>query len=343
MGRSRLGQDRYARQILFPPIGEEGQERLLSSSVLIVGCGAIGSHLANLMARGGVGRLTIVDRDDLELSNLQRQILFDQTDLEEGLPKAVAAARKLRQINPEIQIQEVVADLNPDNVEELLESADLVLDGTDNFYTRYLLNDAAVKHGIPWIYGGAVSSYGMTMTVVPRETACLRCLFPNAPPPGEAPTCDTVGILPGVPAAVAAIQATEAVKQLVGSGPPNPGLIHLDLWDHEFRVIHASRQEACPVCVQGRYEYLDSAGAPRTAILCGRDAVQVRAPGASELSLERLEARLRSAGEVARNAHLLRVSVDGYELTVFPDSRAIIRGTDDPAVAVTIYDRYVGA
>ena len=338
-----MSQNRYARQIIFPPIGEGGQDRLLSSSVLIVGCGAIGSHLASLLTRGGVGRITLVDRDDIELSNLQRQILFDQEDLEEGLPKAVAAGRKLRRVNPEIEIQEVVADVNPDNVEELLEGVDLVLDGTDNFYTRYLLNDAAVKHGVSWIYGGAVSSYGMTMTVIPRETACLRCLFPNAPPPGEAPTCDTVGILPGVPAAVAAIQATEAVKLLVGSGSPNPGLIHLDLWEHEFRVIQAPRQEACPVCVHGRYEYLESAGAPRTAILCGRDAVQVRVPGGSTLSLEQLEARLRSAGEVVRNAHLLRLSVDGFELTVFPDARAIIRGTDDPAVAVTLYDRYVGA
>ncbi|MFQ5946054.1 MAG: ThiF family adenylyltransferase [Anaerolineae bacterium] len=338
-----MGQDRYARQIIFPPIGEGGQERLLSSSVLIVGCGAIGSHLANLLARGGVGRLTLVDRDDLELSNLQRQILFDQQDLEERLPKAVAAARKLREINPEIEIREVVADVNPDSVEELLEGVDLLLDGTDNFYSRYLLNDAAVKHGVPWIYGGAVSSYGMTMTVIPRETACLRCLFPNAPPPGEAPTCDTVGILPGVPAAVAAIQATEAVKRLVGGGSPNPGLIHLDLWEHEFRVIQAPRQEDCPVCVHGRYEYLDSTGAPRTAILCGRDAVQIRVPGQTVLSLEHLEERLRSAGQVARNAHLLRLSVDGFELTVFPDARAIIRGTDDPEVAVTIYDRYVGA
>ncbi len=338
-----MDEGRYARQVLFAPIGEGGQERLLSSSVVIVGCGAIGSHLANLMARGGVGRLTVVDRDDLELSNLQRQILFDQDDLEERLPKAVAAARRLRQINPEIEVQEVVADVDPDNVEGLLAGVDLVLDGTDNFYTRYLMNDASVKHGIPWIYGGAVSSYGMTMTVAPRETACLRCLFPKAPPPGEAPTCDTAGILPGVPAAVAAIQATEAVKRLAGSGPSNPGLIHLDLWEHEFRVIQAPRQEDCPVCVHEQYEYLESAGSSRTAILCGRDAVQVRIPGDTALSLEQLEARLQSAGQVVRNDHLLRLSVDGFELTVFPDARAIIRGTDDPTVATSLYDRYVGA
>jgi molybdopterin/thiamine biosynthesis adenylyltransferase len=344
-GRREVSTDlsRYARQILFHGVGEEGQRRLLASSAVVIGCGATGSTLCNHLARAGVGRLRIVDRDYIELNNLQRQLLFDEDDIAQGLPKAVAAARKLRRINSGIRIEEVVADVNPTNVESLIAEADVVLDGTDNFETRFLLNDACVKLGKPWVYCGVVASYGMTATIIPGQTACLRCLFGSVPAPGTSPTCDTVGVLGPVVGVLASIAAMEALKLLLGRGERNRGLIHVDLWENSFdRFEVGLPRPDCPACGQRRFEFLDVAVGTRTTSLCGRDAVQVSVHGAPRVDLARLAERLSSAGKVVVNPFLLRAEIEGYEFTVFPDARAIIKGTTDEERAKVLYARYIG-
>lgn len=334
--------ERYIRQIIFPPLGEEGQRRLLDSSVVIVGCGALGSHIANTLTRAGVGHIKIVDRDYIELNNLQRQILFDEEDIERGLPKAIAAAEKLRKINSQVEIEPLVADVHPRNVEEIIKGMDLVLDGTDNFETRYLINDACVKHDTPWIYGGAVGSYGMTMNIIPHQTPCLRCLFVQIPPPGSTPTCDTAGILGAVPALIGAIEANEALKLLTGKGRPNQGLIHIDLWENTFEIFQVARQEACPVCGQGRFEFLEAKEVAMVTSLCGRNAVQITPVAEVTISLPSLAKRLQAIGEVTFNEFLLRFQVNDYLITVFLDARAIIRGTSDETVARSLYAKYIG-
>lgn len=334
--------ERYIRQIIFPPLGEEGQRRLLDSSVVIVGCGALGSHIANTLTRAGVGHIKIVDRDYIELNNLQRQILFDEEDIERGLPKAIAAAEKLRKINSQVEIEPLVADVHPRNVEEIIKGIDLVLDGTDNFETRYLINDACVKHDTPWIYGGAVGSYGMTMNIIPHQTPCLRCLFVQIPPPGSTPTCDTAGILGAVPALIGAIEANEALKLLTGKGRPNQGLIHIDLWENTFEIFQVARQEACPVCGQGRFEFLEAKEVAMVTSLCGRNAVQITPAAEVNISLPSLAQRLQAIGEVTFNEFLLRFQVNDYLITVFLDARAIIRGTSDETVARSLYAKYIG-
>jgi molybdopterin/thiamine biosynthesis adenylyltransferase len=249
---------RYVRQMTFPDIGEEGQRKLLASSVALIGCGGLGSHIANNLVRAGIGRLKIADRDRVELSNLQRQVLFDEKDAAQGSTKAVAAAQKLQGINSQVRMEPLVTDVNPANVEGIIGDADLVLDGCDNLETRYLINDACVKHNIPWIYGGAVASYGMTMNIIPHQTPCLRCIFPEMPPPGTTPNCVTAGILVSIVATVAAIQCSEALKLLIGQAPLNEGLIHIDVWENSFEVFAVQRQkESCPTCGQGRYEFLE--------------------------------------------------------------------------------------
>jgi len=251
--------ERYVRQMAFPGVGEEGQHKLLTSSVAIIGCGGLGTHIANNLVRAGIGRLKIVDRDYVELHNLQRQVLFDEQDAAQGLPKAVAAAQKLQAINSQVQIEPLVIDVGPANVEDIIGDVDLVLDGSDNLETRYLVNDACVKHGIPWIYGGAVANYGMTMNVIPHETPCLRCIFPQMPPPGTAATCVTAGILVSIVAIIAGLQCSEALKLLTGQGQLNEGLIHIDVWENSFEVFFVERQkENCAACGQGRYEFLET-------------------------------------------------------------------------------------
>ncbi|MCB9103386.1 MAG: ThiF family adenylyltransferase [Anaerolineales bacterium] len=318
---------RYIRQTIFPGIGPEGQQKLLAARVAIIGCGATGTVLANHLARAGVGRLTIVDRDFIELNNLQRQLLFDEQDLADHLPKAVAAERKLRAINSEIEVQGVVADANPDNIEKLIEGATLVMDGTDNFETRYILNDACVKHNIPWIYTGAVSSYGMSQTIIPGETACLRCLSPDIPPPGIAATCDTAGVVGPIVAAVASISAAEAIKLIVGQGDLNRGIIHFDVWYNSFEQFgSAGPRFDCPACQQRNFEFLNQEIGAQTVSLCGRNAIQIRQPG-SHIPLAELAERVGEVSHItARNDFLLRFTVDDYELTVFADARAIIKG-----------------
>jgi adenylyltransferase/sulfurtransferase len=337
--------ERYARQTLFAGIGRAGQERINAGRALIVGCGALGTVLANNLARAGVGYLRIVDRDFVEGNNLQRQVLFDESDALASMPKAEAAARQLRRVNSAIEIDTRTLDVNTDNIEELLDGVDLVLDGTDNFETRYLLNDASLKTGKPWIYSGVIAAYGVTMTILPGDTACLRCVFPERPLPGTTPTCDTAGVLNGIVGVVAGMASTEALKWFVGSDRLVRGLTWIDLWENTFDRIELPRQPDCPACGQRHFEYLDAPADALGATLCGRNAVQVRPAATQEatLDLDALAERLRPVGEVATNGFLLRLRVDGYEVTLFPDARAIIKGTDDPAIARSVYARYVGA
>jgi adenylyltransferase/sulfurtransferase len=259
------------------------------------------------------------------------------------LPKAIAAAEKLHRVNSSIQIEGVVSDVNAENIEALIDGATLVMDGTDNFETRFLINDACVKHNVPWIYAGAVGSYGMTMTIVPRETACLRCLFQREPPPGTVPTCDTAGIIAPIVNVMASIACAEAIKFLAGAGRRNAGLIHVDLWENSFESFAIARREDCVACGHGRFEYLEGTRAGTlTTFLCGRNAVQVNPGRGHTVDLPLLAERLRDLGKVSLNEYLLRLSMDNYELTIFPDARAIVKGTDDVAIARSVYARYVG-
>jgi molybdopterin-synthase adenylyltransferase len=342
--RSLDAAERYVRQTIFAGIGSEGQERIGRGRVLIVGCGATGSVLANNLARAGVGHLRLADRDYVEGNNLQRQVLYDEEDVRRGLPKAAAAVQRLRAINGAIVVEPQVTDVTAENVEELLTDIDVVLDGTDNFETRYLLNDACLKARVPWIYSGVIAAYGVTMTILPGETACLRCVFPERPLPGTTPTCDTAGVLNGIVGVVAGMAATETLKLLVGSERLVRGLTWVDLWENTFERIELPRQPDCPACGLGEYEYLDAPIDESGTSLCGRNAVQVRPPQGARgsLDLAELADRLRPVGEVASNGFLLRLRVDGYEVTVFPDARAIVKGTDDTATARSIYAKYVG-
>lgn len=336
--------ERYSRQTLFTPIGKSGQTLLAEASVAILGCGALGTGLANLLCRAGVGRLLIADRDYIELNNLQRQILFDEEDIARHLPKAVAAVQRLRKVNSEARLEPLVEDINADGIEALVREVDLVLDATDNFETRYLLNDACIKHQRPWIYSGVIASYGVTMNILPGETPCLRCVFPEMPLPGTTATCDTAGVLNGIVAAITGVAATEALKILLKSEQVSQEMFWMDLWENTSERIGLPRDPQCPTCGQHTYEFLETLNGTRSTSLCGRDAVQVRAgTRGTRMDLAQLAERLRPVGQVAHNEFLLRFSIDGYELTVFPDARAIIKGTDDEQVARSLYARYIGA
>ena len=334
--------DRYARQTLFHPIGKQGQERLRAASVAIIGCGALGTALANNLCRAGIGRLVIADRDYIELNNLQRQLLFDEDDLARHLPKAVAAAEKLRRINSEVVIETLVEDVNADGIEALVQGVDLVLDATDNFETRYLLNDVCVKYGRPWIYSGVIASYGVTMNILPGETPCLRCVFPDMPMPGTTATCDTAGILNGIVGAITGIASTEAIKILLKSEKVSREMFWMDVWENTSERIELPRHPACPACGEHHYEFLDSLSGTGSTSLCGRDAVQVRGSRGARVDFAALADKLRPVGEVSYNPYLLRFLVEHYEFTVFSDARAIIKGTDDEMVARSLYARYIG-
>jgi len=335
---------RYVRQTIFPGIGAEGQKKLLAARVVVIGCGANGTVLANHLARAGVGHLTIIDRDFIELNNLQRQLLFDEQDLAQNLPKAIAAQRKLQAINSNIEVQGIVSDVNTENIETFIQEATLVLDGTDNFETRYIINDACIKHNIPWIYTGVVASYGMSQTIIPGQTACLRCLIAEAPAPGTTPTCDTAGVIGPVVSVLASVSAAEAIKLIVGHGELNRGIIHIDLWYNSFeQFANNGPNPTCPTCQQRNFEFLAQEKGGRIASLCGRDAVQIRQPGHGKLRLADLADRLGQVGQItARNDYLLRFKVDTYEITLFADARAIIKGTQDESVARGLYAKYVG-
>lgn len=335
-------EERYSRQILFRPIGAGGQKRLHESRVTIVGCGATGSALATLLARAGVGTLRIIDRDYVEPSNLQRQLLFDEADAAESLPKAIAAARKITSFNTGIVVESRVSDLTPSNIEELLEASNLVLDGTDNFETRYLINDYAVSKSISWIYAAAVASYGVTMTVLPGETACLACIFPDSPR-GTFETCDTAGILNSAAATVAAIEATEAIKLLVGDAKSlRRTLLSFDLWKNDRAEISTSKPRAdCRACGQRDFIHLAGEGRPHIT-MCGRNSVQIH-ERQRPVDFAEMQQRLASHGTVRHNDFVLKFWRDPYELTLFPDGRAIIKGTTDTAVARSLYARFIGS
>ena len=336
--------ERYSRQILFSGIGKEGQRRLLQSRALIIGCGALGSAHAESLARAGVGKLRIVDRDFVEASNLQRQTMFTERDADERIPKAVAAANHIREINGDIEVDSEIADVNHSNVERLIDDCDVVLDGTDNFATRYLINDACVKHEINWIYGAAVGSYGVTMTIRPHQTACLRCVFEEAPPAASAPTCDTSGVIMPIISVVAAVQVTEALKLLTGqTGDLHGALMQFDVWRNEWRKINPGPPAPdCQTCAVGRFETLEAASGEFAAVLCGRNAVQISPAQASRLNFEELAERLRLTGEVKFNDYLLRFRTGDFELTVFQDARSIIRGTSEITTARSLYAKYIG-
>ena len=333
--------EKYSRQMLFAPLGEEGQRRLMSSRAVIIGCGALGSFHASALARAGVGELVLIDRDYVEESNLQRQWLYDEADARDVLPKAIAAERKLRAVNSEIAVTGIVADVDATNVERLIQGADVILDGSDNFAVRYLVNEAAVKNSIPWIYGAAVGSYGVTATILPGRTPCLACLLPDAPG-GAQPTCDTAGILNVAAAAVASFQVANALKILSGLIEAiEPRLLSLDVWQGAPRSVAVGDPDpGCRVCAHREFQLLDAAGTRPSTVLCGRDAIQVR--GDSPFDIGILATRLGALGEVRANEYALRFVTPPYEMTVFVDGRAIIKGTDDPAKARSLYSRFLG-
>jgi adenylyltransferase/sulfurtransferase len=337
---------RYSRQELFAGIGPEGQARLRASRVLVVGAGALGSALAETMARSGVGALTVVDRDYVEESNLQRQSLFDEEDARAGLPKAAAAERRLRALNSDVEVRGVVADVGPENVDALVRGQTIVLDGTDNFDTRFLLNDVCVRACVPWVYGACVGSYGLALLVRPGVTPCLRCVLETVPAPGSGATCDTAGVVAPIVQVIAGIQAGEALKVLAGrTESVLKGLVSVDLWTGTFDILDLSGQAPwCPACTEGRFEYAERV---RPAdVLCGRDAVQIRPAAETQIDLGALAARLRAVGEVLSNDYLVRFrargTARGVDLVVFGDGRAIVKGVKDAAEARSVFSRYVG-
>ena len=358
---------RYHRQMLLPGFGEAGQRRLRASTVFIAGCGALGSVSADLLARAGVGRLVIVDRDLIELTNLQRQVLFDEQDVADGLPKAEAARRRLAKVNAGVELRAIVDDLNHRNIERYAAGADLLIDGLDNFETRYLLNDYAVRHAVPYMYGGAVGSVGAAYAILPhtpdgdapwetlpegsRATPCFRCVFEEAPPPGMNPTCDTVGVMAPVVGIIANFQVAEALKVLTGNyAAVCPTMLNIDLWGNtiaQLKLARAWEQGDCPCCKHGRFEFLDGRRGSGAATLCGREAVQLthrQIEGA--VDFRTLAARLRAHGSVVASEFMLRADItdngNAYVLSLFADGRAIVHGTADASVARSLYARYVG-
>lgn len=338
--------ERYSRQMRFGGIGEKGQRKLLAGRVTLCGCGALGTVIANALVRAGVGFVRIVDRDFIETHNLQRQVLFDESDIAANLPKAEAAARKLRTVNSGVQVEPVVTDIDRTNIVELCSDADVVLDGTDNFEVRYLINDAAVKLQKPWVYGGSIGSHGQTMTILPGQTPCLRCVFEAAPAPGEAGTCETAGVLSPIVSIIASFQTAEALKILTGQlEAVNRELIYVDVWENITRRIKIAPlfgKVDCPCCQRRRFEWLDGEQGSQTTSLCGRNAVQVAQRTPARLNFEEMAGHLQSLGDVSFNRFMLKFGAEGHEFTVFPDGRAIIKGTSDIDKARTLYAKYIG-
>lgn len=358
---------RYHRQMLLPGFGEAGQRKLAESTALLLGCGALGSVAADMLARAGIGHLVIVDRDFVELTNLQRQVLFDEDDAAAAMPKAEAARRKLARINSSVEVTAIVDDINHSNIERFVGSADILIDGLDNFETRYLANDVAVKHALPYVYGAAVGTTGMAFSILPHgdgsaaweshdgrnfATPCFRCLFDEAPPPGSSATCDTVGVIGPAVGIVANHEVAEALKILTGNyDRVARTLLNLDLWSNDtmqLKVAGARDNGDCPTCKHRRFEYLDGKTGSTAATLCGRDAVQLRHRQRAEgIDLEAVAGRLERHGKVRRNDFILHVDISDsnkrIEISLFPDGRAIVKGTDDIAEARNIYAKYVGA
>lgn len=334
--------DRYSRQTLFKGIGEEGQKKLGNSCVVIIGCGALGTIIATSLVRAGVGKVRIIDRDFIEYHNLQRQVLFDEEDIKAELPKAIAAERHLKKVNSSVEIEGIVADVNYTNIERLVTGANLILDGLDNLETRFLINDVSLKHKIPWVYGGAISSYGMTMNIIPRETPCFRCLQASPISRGIALTCDTAGVISPAPFIIGSLQTVEAMKILVGAEEINRDLIMIDVWKGTFDHLKIVPRRDCPAC-QGRYEFLEGQFGLKTTSLCGQNAVQILNPEARSLSLKELAARLKPVvAEVSYNEFMLRFTEENHEMVVFPDGRAILRNTTNESLARGLYTKYIG-
>ncbi|CAM3917337.1 ThiF family adenylyltransferase [Mesobacillus thioparans] len=338
--------ERYSRQILFQPIGSGGQKKLLNSSAVIVGMGALGTVIANHLVRSGVGYVRFIDRDLVELSNLQRQTLYDEDDARENLPKVIAAEKKLKKINSGVKVEPIIADLTLDNAEDLLAGFDVIVDGTDNFMARYLINDVAVKHSIPWVYGGAVSSRGMFAVIKPGETPCYRCLFPSVPA-GLGDTCDSIGVLSPITEIIGSFEAVEALKLLVGA-ESNPNLEQMDIWYNSFLQMDVSqgRNPECPACVHQQYEFLDRSSEQQInyASLCGRNTVQINPRQKTKMDLEKLAGRLKNNGEVKGNPFLLRFMPDtDITMVIFHDGRVLVHGTNDLVKAKTYYSRYMGS
>ena len=341
--------ERYSRQVLFSELGEAGQTNLMQGRVLLCGCGALGTVLAETLVRAGVGQIKIVDRDFVEISNLQRQVLFDESDVAAKLPKAIAAAEKLKKINSTVNIEPIVADIDHTNILSLAKDVDLILDGTDNFEVRYLINDVSLELGIPWIYCGCIGSTGQTMTILPGKTACLRCLIDTAPEPGSTETCDTAGILGPTVNVIASLEAVDAIKLLAGKADLiKPVLTVVDIWEGSYRqmsVADLREKSGCKACHQGERVWLKGEQGSRTTRLCGRNAVQVAPADKGKIIFEDLAEKLKHSGEVDFNPYLLRLNLKNpdYEISLFRDGRAIIKGTDDPSVAKTVYARYIGS
>jgi molybdopterin-synthase adenylyltransferase len=336
---------RYSRQILFSEIGEEGQLKLLESKVAIVGVGALGTVCANHLVRSGVGYIRLIDRDVVDLSNLQRQSLFNEEDVNQNLPKAVAAQKRLNSINSAVTIEAVISDLNLDNAEELLAGVDVIIDGTDNFMTRYLINDVGVKYGIPWVHGAAVSSRGMFAVIKPGITPCYRCLFPQVPA-GRGETCDTIGVLSPITDIIGSFQAMEAIKLLVGA-TTNTNLEQIDIWDTSFFSMDTSegKNPQCPTCVNRQFDFLDRLSAVQETYssLCGRDTVQIYFREKRERDLHKLGEHLKQNGKVIGNQFLLRFSPDDEtSIVVFKDGRVLVHGTNEIVKAKSLYSKYIG-
>ncbi|OHB88680.1 MAG: thiamine biosynthesis protein ThiF [Planctomycetes bacterium RIFCSPHIGHO2_02_FULL_40_12] len=338
--------ERYSRQILFQHIGEERQKLLMDSYAVVIGCGALGTVSSSYLTRAGIGHIRIIDRDFIEEGNLQRQILFDENDIAEGLPKAVAVQRKLRRVNTKINIEGIVTDVNYANIEKLTKDADIILDGTDNFETRFLINDSCVKNNIPWIYGACIGSRGLVMNIIPSKTPCLRCVFETMPQMGSFPTCDTAGVIGPIAGIIASIQVTEAIKILAEDYESiNKMLIEIDVWDTRFKQIDIADLKDlnnCPTCKLHKYSYLEAKDGVMTTLLCGKNAVQVMCRNISGIDLEQLAKRLASIADVRSNAFMLKFKVKDHEFTVFPDGRAIITGTGDFSTAKGLYSKYLG-
>jgi len=342
--RSDAMQSRYARQTVLKEIGEAGQKKLAAATVVIIGLGALGTNSANFLARAGAGTLRLVDRDVVDWSNLQRQSLFEEEDAARSLPKAEAASRHLKRINAALCYEPIIEDVNSGNIERIVAGASVVVDGLDNFYARALVNQACVKHKIPWIYGACLGTYGIAATIIPGVSACLHCLLPDA---GEATTpplsCETVGVLGPAAGVIAALQSAEALKIMVGnSAATSPYLIHAGLWDNDFSELPAVRVSGCEVCGQHKYGLLESGSRMAAASLCGRDAVQVMPPAAFTMDFDLLRETLGRIFKLEENAYLLKFHVNGMEVMVFHDGRAMIFGTSDPQAALALYGKYIG-
>lgn len=339
--------DRYHRQMLIPVIGQEGQKKICASRIAVLGCGALGTVVANHLGRAGVGFMRIIDRDFIETNNLQRQILFDEDDILENLPKAVAAKKKMARINSQVEVEAIVSDVNYSNIESFIEDVDLVIDGMDNFDTRFVINDACVKHNKPWVYGAGVGTHGLTMVVIPGKTPCLRCIFESAPPPELSPTCDTAGVLGPAIAIIASLQAMEAIKFLSGNHDAlDKSLYTYDVWTRQsqsLKIEKARDKVNCLTCKQRRFEYLDGEKGARSTSLCGRNAVQISRDDALKINFKEIAERLSDVGEVQHNNFMMKFTVDGHPITVFSDGRAIIQGTRDITFARNLYAKYIGA